>query len=344
MSPSPFLCRGSCAGLAGATLLAITLGIAAEAPLAPSASQKPAAPSKGKKLSPLPSAGAVLKDKATPTPASRPFLSSRELIHLLNQEVALPPELSKIKFVDFLMYVEDRLQKLAKEKTVVILPNVAVFKRARDIAASQSPAPGGPVLGLPPPPPSAQQPPAGLNPNARAFKRVQENFTMGEQMALELDFFLVQGRRLLLREFLRSGLDQLPRPTTYLVRRGIIEIVPLEAAQVPSLLRRPVSAVFGREPLVDVVSELCEQTGASILLDPNLNYEQQTQRVSAVFRNNSLEAALRCLAHMTGLELVVIGDVLYLTTPAAAQALRQEERMVWEPLRQSIQPAGERDP
>ena len=89
-------------------------------------------------------------------------------------------------------------------------------------------------------------------------------------------------------------IDQFTTQTgvTYLLRRGCIEIVPIDYAAIGSLMSQPVVARFENQPLRDVLQDLADLTGATIVLDARAA-EAAREPISAVFRNNAtLEDAM----------------------------------------------------
>jgi hypothetical protein len=132
-------------------------------------------------------------------------------------------------------------------------------------------------------------------------------------------------RRLALATALRLALDQVPeKNATYLVRPTHILITTLQRAT-PE--KQTIRGLFVKRPLEAVLEELSAQTGISVLLDPKVGDKAKTP-VTAKFRNEtSLPTAVRVLADMADLRVVVVENVLYVTSksnpvefgPAAAQ-------------------------
>ncbi len=123
-------------------------------------------------------------------------------------------------------------------------------------------------------------------------------------------------------------LEQLTAQTfaTYLVRQGGIDIVPAAYATIENLLTLPVLARYEQLPLPEVLQDLADQTGATIVLDTRVG-ESAKEAISATLRNNvTLEDALRMCTEAAGLKFVVLRNSIYVTTPSNAHAIRQEQQ------------------
>jgi hypothetical protein len=132
-------------------------------------------------------------------------------------------------------------------------------------------------------------------------------------------------RRMPLREALRFAISKIPLNNgTFLVRRGRIEITTLERGDPLRLLQERISARFERRPLAEVLEELSDQTGASIILDVRVGEKAKTP-VTATFRNTiSLEGAIKLLAEMADLVARTDEhDVLFITNKSKVGPLQQ---------------------
>ncbi len=113
---------------------------------------------------------------------------------------------------------------------------------------------------------------------------------------------------------LRLLLDQVPGGPgyrmAYLLRRGYVEITTAEGAA-PE--RQVVRAAFANRPLEEALEELSEQTGINIVLDGRASEKGRTP-VTAAFRSETnLLNAVRLLADMADLRMMVVDNVLYVT-------------------------------
>jgi len=117
------------------------------------------------------------------------------------------------------------------------------------------------------------------------------------------------------------------------VRNGGIVIETRKSASLAARLREPVLARFDKTPFSEVMQRLSDMTGASILLDPRLKEKAQAP-ITADFRGDvPLESALRAVADMAELRIVLlIEGGIYVTTPANADALEKSIRQRKEEL------------
>jgi hypothetical protein len=124
---------------------------------------------------------------------------------------------------------------------------------------------------------------------------------------------------------LRLVLAQVPLGATYLIRNEFIEIVPARHVTSGRILRQKVTAAFDKKPLDEALEELADGVGVSVIVDQSLGDKARTP-VKATFKNDlSLETAVRLLADMAELQAVRVGNALYVTSRAKADALRTEE-------------------
>jgi hypothetical protein len=125
---------------------------------------------------------------------------------------------------------------------------------------------------------------------------------------------------------LRLVLAQLPpKGAAYRVRGDFIEITTFKRMRPGHHLKQKVAASFTERPLEEVLQELSDQSGVSVLLDMRAGDRAQTA-LSATFNNDvSLETAVRLLADMADLKAVVMGNALYVTTKANAKVLETEQ-------------------
>jgi hypothetical protein len=85
-----------------------------------------------------------------------------------------------------------------------------------------------------------------------------------------------------------------------------------------------VQGAFVKTTLEDVLQDLAYQTGASVAIDPRAG-EKARAAITATFRNDTtLEAALRMVAEMAELKLVVLPGGLFVTTPEHADKVLKE--------------------
>jgi hypothetical protein len=112
---------------------------------------------------------------------------------------------------------------------------------------------------------------------------------------------------------------------TYLIRQGYVEIVPASHATAKRLLAQPVFTSFDQRPLLCVLTELSDQSGLTINIDPSAG-KQASSLISATFRNTILEDTLVAVTEMAELKFVVFQNSVYVTTADKVQSLVEEER------------------
>src|SRR5260370_10083613 len=125
-------------------------------------------------------------------------------------------------------------------------------------------------------------------------------------------------------EALRSALSRSDKPATFLIRRGVVVIVPKNQASTKELLKQTVAANFEGRPLNEALEELSAMTGASIVLDRRPGDKAKKPTPATLKSEVSLDAALRMLTDMADLKAVILGAGIYVTSPANAQTLRRE--------------------
>jgi RNA polymerase sigma factor (sigma-70 family) len=86
----------------------------------------------------------------------------------------------------------------------------------------------------------------------------------------------------------------------------------------------PVSVDAQGKPLIDVLRELGDATGANIVLDNRVTEKGQTP-VSATLQNVRLLTTLRVIADMADLQPTTLGNVYYVTTKENADRLFRQE-------------------
>jgi hypothetical protein len=135
----------------------------------------------------------------------------------------------------------------------------------------------------------------------------------------------VYPKRLSVALVLRIALGQIETfEATYLLRQGGVEILPAKHATPAHLLKCQVQGAFVKTTLEDVLQDLAYQTGASVAIDPRAG-EKARAAITATFRNDTtLEAALRMVAEMAELKLVVLPGGLFVTTPEHADKVLKE--------------------
>ncbi len=131
-------------------------------------------------------------------------------------------------------------------------------------------------------------------------------------------------RRLPVGTLLRIILEQEDLDATFLIRNGMVEILPAKQATPAWLLKNKVTGTFYRETLEDVLQALSFQTGATLVLDCRAGDLAKTP-IRAMFRNDvTLEAALCMVTEMAQLKVVVMPGGIFITTPTHANGMQKE--------------------
>jgi RNA polymerase sigma factor (sigma-70 family) len=109
-----------------------------------------------------------------------------------------------------------------------------------------------------------------------------------------------------------------------LLRDGAVQITTQTRASLPELLQERVFGRFENRAMAELVQELADKGGISIVLDPRAEEKAKT-RISVTFRNDvTLGSALRIIVDMVGLKIVDMRPGLYITSPANAKDLEKE--------------------
>ena len=130
---------------------------------------------------------------------------------------------------------------------------------------------------------------------------------------------------------LKKVLARLPAESgaTFVVRREVIEITTVAALRKEiwgenyhGPMLPLVRSDFEKLPLRDALRALAQQADYNVVLDSAVDDEAAKTPVTARLRNAPLDTAVRLLADMADLRAVQAANVLYVTTPDKAEALR----------------------
>jgi hypothetical protein len=133
-------------------------------------------------------------------------------------------------------------------------------------------------------------------------------------------------KKMTLGEILRIGLKGIPTSNaTFVVLPERIEITTFTEASAEKRLQQQITATFDNRKLSDVLRELSEKFGTTIVIDKRAAGKEE-QVVSATFLNDvTLAGALRVLTEMCELKVLVLDGAIYVTTPQHAEVLRKEK-------------------
>jgi len=107
-------------------------------------------------------------------------------------------------------------------------------------------------------------------------------------------------------------------------------VITTEDMAVHRQMRQRVSVEVDKEQLGNALKKLARETGTNILLDGKVTKEAETA-ISLDLDDVPLETAVRLMAEMAGLKPVRVGNVLLVTTKAAATELKNEGELIYRP-------------
>jgi hypothetical protein len=136
-------------------------------------------------------------------------------------------------------------------------------------------------------------------------------------------------RKMSIGQVLRLALSKVPRNNaTFFVYPDRIEITTLKRGAVEYKLKQRVVAAFDNRKLSQALRELSDMTATTIIIDSRVG-DKQDRLVSASFLHDvNLAGAVRVLSEMADLKVVVLDGVIFVTTPAHAEALRKEKSLL----------------
>jgi hypothetical protein len=123
------------------------------------------------------------------------------------------------------------------------------------------------------------------------------------------------------RSALRSVLSQYSLGYAIL---GDTLLITNEEVAVQRQLRQRVSIDLDKTPAAQALKQLGKETGTNLIVDSRVAKESQTP-VTLQIDDVPLDTAVRLIAEMSGLKAVRVGNVMFVTTKATAQELRQDE-------------------
>lgn len=117
---------------------------------------------------------------------------------------------------------------------------------------------------------------------------------------------------------------------TYVVREGHVELTTVAHSCVDIMLSLGnamlprVEVEFDSVPLEDALRDLADSTGISVVVDKKVGRKAQ-ESVTATLCDVGIDTAVRLLADMAGLKLVIVDNVLYVTSRENARELEIEQ-------------------
>ncbi len=104
-----------------------------------------------------------------------------------------------------------------------------------------------------------------------------------------------------------------PRNATFLVLPTYVDITTQEHS---APQRQPIMATFAGKPLAEALDDLADMTGISILVDARAGDKARTPITARFQQETSLVTAVAVLADMADLKLMVVNNLLYVTSPS----------------------------
>lgn len=124
-------------------------------------------------------------------------------------------------------------------------------------------------------------------------------------------------------ELLEKMLAQVSPEAALTIRRGAIVITTREQVSFDQLRKRKVRAAFYALPLQAALEELADQTGVDITLDKRC--DKAASKITAIFRNSTLEDAVRLLADQADLKAVALPSGFYVTSQENTKFIEREQ-------------------
>jgi type II secretory pathway component HofQ len=114
-----------------------------------------------------------------------------------------------------------------------------------------------------------------------------------------------------------------PYKLTYVVDKEVV-LITTEQEAIERQMAQRVDVDFADVPLEKAIKQLAKETGVNLVLDPR-QASKVKETISLKLEDVPLEVTVRLLAEMVGLRSVRQANVLFVTTPDSAAALRKEE-------------------
>jgi hypothetical protein len=121
-------------------------------------------------------------------------------------------------------------------------------------------------------------------------------------------------RKMPLEMALRLVLSKIPN-ATFIVRDGLVWITTEKEASVEQLLKQKILAQYTKRPLREIVQEIEERTGVSIIIDPRLENRGNPELTATLRNAATAKGALEMLARMAGLKAEFHSYGVFITEP-----------------------------
>jgi len=105
----------------------------------------------------------------------------------------------------------------------------------------------------------------------------------------------------------------------------------VETFGLPRPMMRAIHAAFDKQPLANVLQELSDMSGTSVVLDGKRIGDKGQTAVSGQFNNVPLDTAVRLLANQAGLRGIVVDNTILVTTEEHSSRVLQEQEKLAVP-------------
>ena len=137
-------------------------------------------------------------------------------------------------------------------------------------------------------------------------------------------------KRAAVMDILSQVVRQIGKGSSFVVRAGRVDIVPLVCTSKEFTFNQTFRADFKEQRLDLALEELSDLTGVTLVRDARAKLKAQTL-VSARFNDDvALQDAVRMLTDMAELKIVYLVTGMYITTPDRAAAMQKELRQLYE--------------
>lgn len=126
-------------------------------------------------------------------------------------------------------------------------------------------------------------------------------------------------------QLLNFALAQTPaRNAAFIARPGFVEITTIERLYPGALLSQRIAVHIQGRPLHLALDDLFDQTGVPVVLDRRVGILARTPISLHIARETSLGTIVFLMSETANLKMIILHDVIVITTPALAQ------QMLWE--------------
>jgi hypothetical protein len=129
-------------------------------------------------------------------------------------------------------------------------------------------------------------------------------------------------------QLLHLALAQIPtHNAAFVLRPGYVEITTQERSSAVALLSQRMPVRIQGRPLHLALDDLFDATGVPVVLDTRVGNLARAPVHLYIAKDTSLGAILLLMSEMANLKMIVLNDVIFVTTPALAQQLLWEQFM-----------------